>query len=59
MPQLRTELIVARNRKWIPRLRQMLASDKTHFVTVGVGHLVGRDSLIEMLRAKGYKVTGP
>jgi len=59
VPQLRTQLIVARNRKWLPQLRVMLASDKTHFVTVGVGHLVGRDSLIAMLRAKGYKVTGP
>jgi uncharacterized protein YbaP (TraB family) len=59
VPQLRTQLIVARNRKWLPQLRVMLASDKTHFVTVGVGHLVGRDSLVAMLRAKGYKVTGP
>lgn len=59
VPQLRTQLLVARNRKWLPQVRVMIASDKTHFVTVGVGHLVGRDSLIEMLRAKGYKVTGP
>jgi uncharacterized protein YbaP (TraB family) len=59
VPELRTQLIVTRNRKWLPRLRQMIASDKTHFVTVGVGHLVGRDSLIALLRAKGYKVTGP
>jgi uncharacterized protein YbaP (TraB family) len=59
VPELRTQLIVARNRKWLPRLRQMIASDKTHFVTVGIGHLVGRDSLIALLRAKGYKVTGP
>jgi uncharacterized protein len=59
VPQLRAQLIVARNRKWLPQLRVMLASDKTHFVTVGVGHLVGRDSLIAMLRAKGYKITGP
>jgi uncharacterized protein YbaP (TraB family) len=59
VPRLRSDLIVARNRKWVPRLRQMLASEKTHFVTVGVGHLVGKDSLVEMLRAKGYKVTGP
>jgi uncharacterized protein len=59
VPQLRTQLIVTRNRKWLPQLRVMLASDKTHFVTVGVGHLVGRDSLVTMLRAKGYKVTGP
>jgi hypothetical protein len=59
VPQLRAQLIVARNRKWLPQLRKMIASDKTHFVTVGVGHLVGRDSLVAMLRAKGYKVTGP
>jgi hypothetical protein len=59
VPQLRDQLLVSRNRKWLPQVRRMIASDKTHFVTVGVGHLVGRDSLIAMLRAKGYKVTGP
>jgi len=59
VPRLRSQLLVARNKKWIPRLREMIASEKTHFVTVGVGHLVGRDGLVQMLRAKGYKVTGP
>lgn len=59
VPQLRTRLLVGRNRKWVPQLRAMLASGKTHFVTVGVGHLVGRDSVVAMLRAKGYRVTGP
>lgn len=59
VPRLRAELIVARNRKWLPQVRRMIASDKTHFVTVGIGHLVGKDSLIALLRAKGYKVTGP
>jgi len=37
----------------------MLASPDTHFVTVGVGHLVGPDSVVARLRAKGYKVLGP
>lgn len=59
VPQLRAQLLVGRNRKWVGRLRTMLASGKTHFVTVGAGHLVGRDSVIAMLRARGYKVTGP
>ena len=59
VPQLRAQLLVGRNRKWVPKLTAMLASGKTHFVTVGVGHLVGRDSVVAMLRAKGYKVTGP
>jgi uncharacterized protein YbaP (TraB family) len=59
VPQLRTQLLVGRNRKWIPKLKEMLASGKTHFVTVGAGHLIGRDSVVAMLRARGYKVTGP
>jgi uncharacterized protein len=59
VPALRRRLLVERNRKWVSRIRVMLASDKTHFVTVGVGHLVGRDSVVAMLRAKGYKVIGP
>jgi uncharacterized protein YbaP (TraB family) len=59
VPRLRSVLLVTRNRKWLPRLQEMVASDKTHFVTVGVGHLVGRDGLVAMLRARGYKVTGP
>ena len=58
-PQLRSQLLVGRNRQWIPKIKEMLASDKVHFVTVGIGHLVGRDSVVAMLRAKGYKVTGP
>ena len=59
VPRLRSQLLVARNRNWVPQLKAMLASGKTHFVTVGIGHLVGRDSVIAMLRAKGYRVTGP
>jgi uncharacterized protein YbaP (TraB family) len=59
VPVLRAQLLVARNRNWVPQLVKMLGSSKTHFVTVGVGHLVGKDSVVAMLRAKGYKVTGP
>jgi uncharacterized protein YbaP (TraB family) len=59
VPQLRAQLLVQRNRNWVPKLRAMLASGKTHFVTVGAGHLIGRDSVVAMLRARGYKVTGP
>jgi uncharacterized protein YbaP (TraB family) len=59
VPQLRAQLLVARNRKWLPQIETMLKSGKVHFVTVGAAHLVGRDGVVEMLRAKGYKVTGP
>jgi uncharacterized protein len=59
LPQLRARLFAGRNRNWVPQLEAMLASGKTHFVTVGIGHLVGRESVVALLRAKGYKVTGP
>jgi uncharacterized protein YbaP (TraB family) len=59
VPVLRAQLLIARNRNWVPQLEAMLASGKTHFVTVGIGHLVGRDSVVAMLRARGYKVSGP
>jgi hypothetical protein len=59
VPQLRAQLLVARNRKWAPRIVDMLNSGKTHFVTVGAGHLVGKDSVVAILRAQGYKVSGP
>lgn len=58
-PQLKAQLLVARNKKWVPRIVTMLKSGKTHFITVGVGHLVGPDSIVALLRGKGFKVTGP
>ncbi|MCE9523150.1 MAG: TraB/GumN family protein [Alphaproteobacteria bacterium] len=59
IPGLRSQLLVARNKRWLPQIKQMLGSESPHFVTVGVGHLVGKDSVVAMLRAAGFKVTGP
>lgn len=58
-PQLKSQLLVARNRKWVPQVIRMLRSGQTHFVTVGAGHLIGRDSVVDQLRRKGFRVTGP
>ena len=57
--QLKAQLLTARNRKWLPQVEKMLKSGKVHFVTVGAAHLVGRHGIVEMLRAKGYKIAGP
>lgn len=58
-PQLKAQLLLSRNRKWVPQIVRMLKSGKTHFVTVGAGHLIGRDSVVDLLRRRGYHVTGP
>jgi uncharacterized protein YbaP (TraB family) len=49
---------VERNQAWLPQVRGMLdgaGSDDT-LVVVGALHLVGRDGLVQQLRAKGYRV---
>jgi uncharacterized protein YbaP (TraB family) len=55
-PELYQRLMVERNRKWIPQLERFLAEREVHMVIVGAGHLVGKESVIELLRERGYTV---
>jgi len=50
------DVVAQRNRKWLPRNRNFLRDNDNYLVVVGVGHLTGKDSLVGMLRQKGYKV---
>jgi len=52
-PALYQSLLVARNRKWIARIERLLDDDKNYLVIVGTAHLVGRDSVIELLKRDG------
>jgi uncharacterized protein YbaP (TraB family) len=52
-PALYQSLLVARNRKWIARIEGLLNDDKNYLVIVGTGHLVGRDSVIDLLKKDG------
>lgn len=58
-PQARKALLDDRNRAWAPKLEAMLREKKVFFVTVGAGHLLGRNNVPDLLRADGYKVDGP
>ena len=55
-PRLYKRLLTDRNRDWIPHLEALIDSGKRTLVIVGVGHLVGEDSVINLLKSKGYKV---
>jgi uncharacterized protein YbaP (TraB family) len=44
-----------RNKRWVPRIHQHLAGERV-FVAVGAGHLVGKKSVVTLLRTKGLKV---
>jgi uncharacterized protein YbaP (TraB family) len=58
-PALRKALFDDRHAAWLPQIETMLADGQDHVVVVGTAHLVGRGSIVEMLRAKGIKVEGP
>ena len=52
-------LVVDRNRRWVEEIMKLLQGNKRIFIVVGVGHLVGADSVPALLRARGVKVEGP
>jgi uncharacterized protein len=52
-PALYESLLAGRNRKWIARIERLLDDDKNYLVIVGTAHLVGRDSVIELLKKDG------
>jgi uncharacterized protein YbaP (TraB family) len=53
-PELYRKLTVDRNRKWLPRIEQMLHDDDNYLVIVGALHLIGRDGVIDLLEHQGY-----
>ena len=45
-----------RNLRWIPQLTRLIEGHENALVIVGLGHLVGDDGLVHLLRARGYSV---
>ena len=48
--------MVERNEKWIATIPSII-KDKSTLIAVGSAHLAGEKGLINLLKAKGYKVT--
>jgi uncharacterized protein YbaP (TraB family) len=55
-PELRQALIRTRNANWTRWIKQRMAEPGSVMVAVGAGHLAGKESVIEMLKAQGLKV---
>ena len=58
-PSLRRAILHDRHVRWVPQIEAMLNDGRTHLIVVGAAHMVGPDSVIAMLRAKGIQVEGP
>ncbi len=57
-PELFHRIVTDRNHNWLPRIEQMLAdTSQDYLVVTGALHMIGSQGLVELLRAKGYKIT--
>lgn len=56
-PDLYRNLLVRRNREWLPRIEAMFEEPGTELVLVGAAHLVGPEGLLELLERRGYEVS--
>ncbi|WP_373486733.1 TraB/GumN family protein, partial [Blastomonas sp.] len=54
---IRSAILIARNRDWADQITDMLASGGKPFVAVGAAHLAGPDSVQALLEARGLTVT--
>jgi hypothetical protein len=52
-PVLFDSVLVARNRKWVPKIEALLNDDKNYLVIVGTAHLAGQGSVIALLKKDG------
>jgi uncharacterized protein len=55
-PAVHQAIIVDRNRRWLPRIEKMIEQGESALIAVGAAHLIGKDGVIELLRARGYTV---
>jgi uncharacterized protein YbaP (TraB family) len=56
-PAIFKRLVTDRNRRWAPRIQDLLLGSQSAVVIVGAAHLVGPDGLVEILRQSGCKIT--
>ena len=51
------QLLVERNRDWMPKLIEYLDTPDIEMVLVGSAHLLGEEGLLQMLQQRSYRVT--
>ena len=54
-PAMQKKFLTGRNEKWMGKIEKLLQGDKDVLVVVGAAHLVGKDSVVDLLSRKRYK----
>ncbi|MEP4888755.1 MAG: TraB/GumN family protein [Aliiglaciecola sp.] len=55
-PDIYDQLLVQRNKNWIPKIEQFFGNQQKELILVGALHLAGDQSVLKLLQAKGYSV---
>ena len=55
-PELYQKIIVERNQRWLEEIAKLVREESDVMVVVGAAHLVGKDGVVELLKARGFKV---
>lgn len=55
-PAIHDRLLIQRNKKWVEEIEALMRENKNMLFVVGTGHLVGPQSVVDLLRKRGHKV---
>lgn len=55
-PNLNDRLLIQRNLKWVNEVEAAMRQNKNVLFVVGAGHLVGPESVVDLLRKNGHEV---
>jgi uncharacterized protein YbaP (TraB family) len=55
-PTLYNRMLTDRTQRWVPKVEELLRSNRNAIVIVGAGHVVGDNGLIDILQKKGWKI---
>jgi hypothetical protein len=53
-PDIYRLLTTDRNRRWLPKIVQLLNGDDNYLVIVGALHLIGHDGVVDLLQRQGF-----
>ncbi len=56
-PEMYDRFFTGRNKEWVLQIKKLMKQRGNVLIIVGAGHLVGKDSVIDLLQKSGYKVT--
>jgi uncharacterized protein YbaP (TraB family) len=55
-PELQQKLVIERNRRWLDQIAKLVEQGNNAMVVVGAAHLVGQEGIVDMLKARGFRV---